>query len=375
MQALCQTLKDHGYETAGFSSPATALEELKKTEYDLLLTDLTMPEMDGITLLQAALESDPNLVGIIMTARGTTLHTAVEAMKSGASDYLLKPFDWEAIEPVLSRARSMRKLRLENAALLERVSERTAEIMTTNMELDAFAHSVSHDLRAPVRHISGFADLLAQEEPGLSEPGKRYLGLIRQATRHMSQLIDDLLSFSRNNRAELRRRRIDLNELLEKVILLVRPEMEGRNIVWKKHPLPTVAADLTLLQQVFINLILNAIKYTRKRDPAEIEIGAQAGKPGEVVIFIRDNGVGFDMKYVDRLFGMFQRLHKQEDFEGTGIGLANVRRIIARHGGRTWTEGTVNGGAVFYFSLPGDEGKSENEDGGLKMEKGKTKIG
>ncbi len=359
MRVLCQTLKDHGYETAGFSSSAAALEELKKTEYDLLLTDLTMPGMDGIALLQAALESDPNLVGIIMTARGTTIDTAVEAMKSGASDYLLKPFGWDAIEPVLSRALSVRKLRLENAALLHRVSERTAEIMTANMELDAFAHSVSHDLRAPVRHISGFSDLLAQQERDLSEQGKHYLALIRQATRHMAQLIDDLLSFSKSNRAEIRRRRVDLNEALEKAILQAHPEMEGRNILWKKHPLPTVTADTTLLQQVFSNLLLNAIKYTRKREEAEIEIGSQAGRLGEVVIFVRDNGVGFDMQYVDRLFGVFQRLHRQDDFEGTGIGLANVRRIITRHGGRTWAEGKVNGGAVFYFSLPVEAGKTD----------------
>lgn len=351
MRALCNTLSDHGFETAGFSSPRAALEELKKRPFDLLLSDLMMPEMDGIALLQSALKQDPNLVGIIMTGEGT-IATAVEAMKSGALDYILKPFKLSAILPVLSRALAVRQLRQENIRLQRRVTERTAQIEAANQELDAFAHSVSHDLRAPVRHIGGFTKILAQTEKGLSDQGKRYMGMIEEATKHMGQLIDDLLEFSRTSRTEIRRRKVNLNELLEKVLTDARPEMDGRNIVWKKNPLPEVEADASLLQQVFSNLILNAIKYSRPRNPAEIEIGQTEGQPDEVVVFVRDNGVGFDMNYASRLFGVFKRLHSDEEFEGTGVGLANVRRIISRHGGRTWAEGKVNEGATFYFSLP-----------------------
>ena len=351
MKALCDTLKDHGYETTGYVSAQAALKVLEQTTFDLLLTDLMMPEMDGISLLQAAKEKDANLVGIIMTGEGT-IATAVEAMKSGALDYILKPFRLKAILPVLDRALAVRRLRLENAALERRVRERTAELEAANRELEAFSYSVSHDLRAPLRHIDGFARLLAQSiGPTLSETDTRYLNLITGSTTQMSHLIDDLLEFSRMGRAEMRCAEVNLHDLLEKTIQGLQPEIEGRNIVWKKGSLPLVQADLSLLRQVFSNLLLNAVKYTRLRNPAEIEIGCKV-EAEEVVIFIRDNGVGFDMQYADKLFGVFQRLHSNEEFEGTGIGLANVRRIIARHGGRTWAEGKVDEGATFYFSLP-----------------------
>lgn len=350
MKALCNTLSDHDYETLGFSSAKAALTELQKTEIDLLLSDLMMPEMNGIELLGAALKKNPNIVCIIMTGEGT-IATAVEAMKSGALDYILKPFKLSAILPVLDRALAVRKLRMENVMLARRVEERTKELEQANKELEAFSYSVSHDLSAPLRHINGFAQLLAQSEQAFSEPGKRYLGLITNAARQMEQLIDDLLAFSRNSRAEMQQTKVDLQELLETILQDVEPETKGRNIIWKKNPLPSVQGDPSLLRQVFSNLILNAVKYTRTRDAAEIEIGCVDKIENETVIFVRDNGVGFDMKYVDKLFGVFQRLHSQDEFEGTGIGLANVRRIIARHGGRTWAEGRVNGGATFFVTL------------------------
>jgi two-component system sensor histidine kinase/response regulator len=352
MKALCNTLKDHGYETTGFSSAGAALKELHNTEFDLLLTDLMMPEMDGIALLQAALNKRPNLVGIIMTGEGT-ITTAVEAMKTGALDYILKPFKLSVILPVLARALSVRRLRLENAALQERVQERTVQLEAANHELDAFAHSVSHDLRAPLRRICGFAGLLEENESSLSENGKGYLDRIARCAKQMEQLIDGLLNFSRTSRTEIQRTEVNLDELVKKVIRDAQPETEGRKIVWKVNALPQALADPALLQQVFSNLILNAIKYSGPRNPAEIEIGSMtAGTIGEIVIFVRDNGVGFDMKYATKLFGVFQRLHRDDEFEGTGIGLANVRRIIARHGGRTWAEGRVGDGATFYFTLP-----------------------
>jgi light-regulated signal transduction histidine kinase (bacteriophytochrome) len=168
----------------------------------------------------------------------------------------------------------------------------------------------------------------------------------------MGLLIDDLLVFARMGRAEMRIARVDLTELLEETIRSLQPEMQQRNIIWKKGTLPVVMADPPMLRQVFVNLIANAIKYTRPRDPAEIEIGCYEGATGELTVFIRDNGVGFEMEYADKLFGVFQRLHRAEEFEGTGIGLANVRRIIIRHGGRTWAESRPGEGATFYFSLP-----------------------
>jgi two-component system, sensor histidine kinase and response regulator len=351
MKALCDTLKDRGFETTGLASAQAALRMMDEITFDLLLTDLMMPEMDGISLLQAAKQKDPNLVGIIMTGEGT-IATAVEAMKSGALDYILKPFKLRAILPVLERALAVRRLRLENAALERRVRERTAELEAANSELEAFSYSVSHDLRAPLRHINGFAELLAESvATTLSETDRHYLNLILNSVGKMSRLIDDLLDFSRMGRAEMRRTQVNLHDLVEKVIEELQPETEGRNIVWKKGLLPQVQADPSLLRQVFSNLLFNAIKYTRPRNPAEIEIGCKI-EPEETVIFVRDNGVGFDMQYADKLFGVFQRLHSEEEFEGTGIGLANVRRIIGRHGGRTWAQGKVNEGATFYFSLP-----------------------
>ena len=351
MKALCNTLKDHGYETMGFVSAKAALAELDKIGFDLLLSDLMMPEMSGIALLQAALQKDSNLVAIIMTGEGT-IATAVEAMKSGALDYILKPFKLSAILPVLDRALTVRRLRLENRALERRVQDRTAQLEASNKELEAFSYSVSHDLRAPLRHIGGFTSLLLQSESSISEKGRRHLDLIADAVKRMGQLIDDLLAFSRNSRVAMRYGPVNLQELVEQVIQNLKPEIEGRNIVWKKGALPQVQADESLIRQVFNNLLLNAAKYSRTRDPAEIEVGCVAGPAQEAVIFVRDNGVGFNMKYADKLFGVFQRLHRDDEFEGTGIGLANVRRIIVRHGGRTWAEGKVNGGATFYFALP-----------------------
>jgi two-component system, sensor histidine kinase and response regulator len=351
MKALCNTLQDHGYETTGFVSALAALKVMEETTFGLLLTDLMMPEMDGIALLQAARQKDHNLVGIIMTGEGT-ITTAVEAMKSGALDYILKPFKLKAMLPVLERALAVRRLRLENAELERCVRERTAELESANKELEAFSYSVSHDLRAPLRHIDGFATLLADSaQSALSEEGRHYLSLINKSSSQMSRLIDDLLDFSRLGRAEMRRTHVNLQELLEKVVEELQPETVGRNIVWKKGPLPMVQADPSLLRQVLINLLFNAVKYSRPRDPAEIEIGCRS-EAKETVIFVRDNGVGFDMRYAEKLFGVFQRLHSKEEFEGTGVGLANVRRIIARHGGRTWAEAKVDEGATFYFSLP-----------------------
>ncbi len=235
--------------------------------------------------------------------------------------------------------------------LNEDLRERTAQLETLNQELEAFSYSVSHDLRAPVRHINGFVDLLGKQNVGEDPKTQRYLGFITESARHMGQLVDDLLSFSRMARTEMTIGRVHLAQLVEDVRGELAGSCANRSIAWRVGDLPEVCGDTAMLRLVFVNLLANAVKYTGKQPAAEIEIGCQAGGE-EDVIFVRDNGVGFDMKYVDKLFGVFQRLHRNEEFEGTGIGLANVRRIIHRHGGRTWAEGTVDQGATIYFSLP-----------------------
>jgi len=244
------------------------------------------------------------------------------------------------------------EIRTLNTDLERRVALRTAELEATNKELEAFSYSVSHDLRAPVRHISGFADLLLRRTGAqLDELGNRYLGNIVDAAKRMGNLIDDLLMFSRMGREELQATTLPLDELVADVIRELEPEAQGRTVQWQVGALPVVHADPAMLRQVFTNLLSNALKYSAPRAEANIEIRTEE-LPGETVVSVRDNGVGFDMAYGAKLFGVFQRLHGADEFEGTGIGLANVRRIVHRHGGRTWAEGEVDRGATFYFSLP-----------------------
>jgi light-regulated signal transduction histidine kinase (bacteriophytochrome) len=233
------------------------------------------------------------------------------------------------------------------------VQERTAKLEELNKELEAFAYSVSHDLRAPLRHIDGFMELLQKKvEAALDEQGRHYMDTISNAAQKMGVLIDELLSFSRMVSHAIIKKQVDLGSLVRDILREFEPDTAGRNIDWGIGDLPVVNGDKAMLRAVLVNLISNALKYTRPRQKAQIEIGSLSGKNSETVIFVRDNGVGFDMAYGDKLFGVFQRLHRAEEFEGIGIGLANVRRIIVRHGGRVWAEGNVDRGARFYFSLP-----------------------
>jgi light-regulated signal transduction histidine kinase (bacteriophytochrome) len=226
-------------------------------------------------------------------------------------------------------------------------------LQIANRELEAFSYSVSHDLRAPLRHIDGYAALLSKAAgDALNDKARRYLQTISDSAKQMGQLIDDLLVFSRMGRQDMLHTTVSLNQLIKGVLHDLRLDLQGREISWTMHPLPTVSGDPVMLRQVFLNLVSNAIKFTATSPEAKIEIGVVQGSPSDVEIFVRDNGVGFDMQYVNKLFGVFQRLHRNDEFEGTGIGLANVRRIIHRHGGRTWAEGALGQGATFYFSLP-----------------------
>jgi PAS domain S-box-containing protein len=241
----------------------------------------------------------------------------------------------------------------EIQALNQELARRSLALEASNKELEAFAYSISHDLRAPLRHMAGFAELLRKgAAASLNEKGQRYLAVILEAANRMGNLIDDLLPFSRISRAEAHKSIVDLNELVQEVVAEVRRDATERNIIWKTDPLPACYGDRSMLRLAFVNLISNAVKFTRTRPQAEIEIGCTDQDGGDPVLFVRDNGVGFDVKYSNKLFGVFQRLHPQEAFEGTGIGLATVQRIVHRHNGRVWAEGKVDGGATFYFSLP-----------------------
>jgi signal transduction histidine kinase/FixJ family two-component response regulator len=521
MTALCNTLETEGYAATGFTSARQALEKLRERQFDLLLTDLMMPEMDGIALLRAAQEIDRDLAGIVMTGHGT-IDTAVKALRDGALDYVLKPFRLDNLLTVLTRALERRRLQTENIQLREtvsiyelsraitmglshdeiaertvaaaaqqsdagavcilvpttegrdlrvaglsgasaewsaeqrfaidapivrwvalareqlsawgvsndpeavfsppfpgaspgvalpivaggnfygilrfssltaqrrltpgqvkaldilastaatafeaaslltqlrtlnqelehRVRERTQELQAANADLEAFSYSVSHDLRAPLRVVDGFCQMFIDDfGAGIPQEGRRILDKARAGAIRMNQLIDDLLRFARFSRQPLQMRPVQMIALVRRVVTSFEDQLRGRSVQLQVAELPDCVGDGALLEQVFTNLLSNALKFTAARSHAHIEIGTSR-EAAEQVYFVKDNGVGFDMKYADRLFGVFQRLHSQSEFEGTGIGLSIVHRIVRRHGGRTWAESVPQEGATFYFSLP-----------------------
>jgi PAS domain S-box-containing protein len=245
----------------------------------------------------------------------------------------------------------------EIQSLNQELAKRSTELEAINKELEAFAYSVSHDLRAPLRHMAGYTELLQKKaSSALDQKSNHYITMMLESAKRMGNLIDDLLAFSRIGRAETQMTLVSLAQLVREAIAEVRQDTEGRNIAWKVGALPDLYGDRSMLRLVLVNLISNALKFTRTRTQAEIEIGCADGNRNELIVFVRDNGVGFDMKYVHKLFGVFQRLHPSDAFEGTGIGLATVQRIVHRHGGKVWAEGLVDRGATFYFSAPKPQG-------------------
>ena len=357
-QALCSTLRAEGYETIGFTSAHAAMAALPDRRCDLLLVDLNMPEMLGIDLLRSALQFDPSIVGVIMTGEATVTK-AVEAMKAGALDFILKPFNLSAILPVLARALHVRRLRLENAQLqrrtrehAEKLQEANRQLEAANKELAAFSHSVSHDLRGPLRTIDAMASLLLKSYSAiLPAEGQRFLTTMNLSVRRMNQLIDDLLRLSSLGHQALHPEQVDIAAMAQQVLDQLREEHPTREVGVRIGDLPQAVGDPALLNQVLVNLLSNAYKFTRRQDHALIEVGVQAADDGTPVYFVRDNGAGFDMAYAKRLFGVFQRLHRAEEYEGTGVGLSIVQRIIERHHGRIWAEAAVGRGATFFFTL------------------------
>lgn len=327
--------------------------------YGLYRTDTVTPFPPEQNPLARAIRGESCTTEMFVRNPELTQGAYIEAYAHPLNDASGKPRGGVvAFRDITLKRKAEQEIRTLNHELEQRVRQRTAQLEAANRELEAFSYSVSHDLRAPLRHISGFTKILVEDfGPTLPAEAQHHLERIEQGARRMGQLVDELLNLTRVGRQTLTMQGTGLNSVVHDVVTMLEPEMQGRKVEWKIADLPIVECDPILIRQVFQNLIGNALKYSRPRAHALIEIGhcEHEGKPA---IFIRDNGVGFNMKYADKLFGVFQRLHRAEEFEGTGVGLATVQRIVQKHGGRVWAEAELDRGATFYFTL-GDQGHAE----------------
>ena len=368
LDALEAVLESLGQRLIRATRGEEALRCVLENDFAVILLDVQMPGMSGIetaALIRARDRSRTTPI-IFLTGMMRTAEMVFSGYSAGAVDYLMKPLEPEvlrakvAVFVELDCARhDLEQEIAERVRIAEQVSElnialrqKNDDLLAANADLEAFCHSVSHDLRMPLRHIHSYISILeASAISKLNPEERRHVQTVQKAALRMTRLIDDLLAFSRIGRAAMHRQRIRMRELIDETFQDLAPDLTDRHIDWERHEIPDIVGDPQLLKQVWVNLLANAVKYTRPRDPARIEIGAEEADD-EIIYYVKDNGVGFNMQYADRLFGVFQRLHTEKDFEGTGVGLANVRRIVQRHGGRTWAEGAEGRGATVYFSLP-----------------------
>jgi signal transduction histidine kinase len=352
-EALSAMLQKQGYATTAFAKAGDALAALRQQSFDLSISELMMPDMDGVAFIKAAAEIDPDLVPVIITG-DESLPSAVDAIQNGAFDYVVKPLPPSVMPPVVSRALGVRRLRQEKRQAEELLRERTAELEQAYKELDGLAYSVSHDLRAPLRAIRGFSSILAEEYAAeFSADARELLDHVLEGAAEMELLLQDLLQLCRIGRQPLSKGLVEMTGLVNDVLDDLRTEQPERQVEIELQEICDAPGDRRLLKQAFLNLLSNAFKFTRDRERAVIQIGCAPDKR-ENVYFVRDNGAGFNMEYADKLFKPFQRLHRKEEFEGNGAGLAIVQRIINRHGGRIWAEATPGSGACFFFTLPAE---------------------
>jgi two-component system sensor histidine kinase/response regulator len=394
-------LEGESHNVLEASNGIEALQLLEVSAVDAIISDILMPNMDGYRLCRE-IRQDPRFAALPLILYTSTYNSPKDrqlAQTVGADCYLLKPAPTAAILKAIddamhgtsSRARDVAQpdenyvLKRYNEALVrkledtntelhhtldelrgaheqilamnrdleERVRQRTAALDAANRELESFSYSVSHDLRAPLRHVSGFVGLLEQRVASqLDEQNLDLLHRIGKSAKHMAQLVDNLLEFARVDKVKLRIVDVQLDVLARETIAELAVDTQGRDIEWIVHSLPQVRGDANLLRQVFVNLLANAVKYSRTRAHARIEIGCESIEAVGCTIFVRDNGVGFDSRRAGELFGVFKRLHSAKEFEGTGVGLAHAHRIVARHGGRIWAESAADVGATFRFTLP-----------------------
>ncbi len=354
LQALTDRLRTDGYRVWACGAAEQALALLadgQAADADLLLTDLRMPGIDGMGLLEQVRLSHPEIVAVLMTGHAS-IESAVAALQSGAFDYVVKPFRMATIRPVLARALETRRLRRQAAVLQRSLADRQARLEAANRELDAFAGRVAHDLRAPIHHMVGYAELLQPFVEGDGE-ARHYLTRLTEAGLRAEQIVEDLLRFARLADGPLQRAPVPLQRVVSSVCAAMAAQPAGNaRVQWRVGDLPVVLGDESLLGIVFTNLISNALKFSARRETPLIEIGGAAGE-GMCTVWVRDNGVGFDPAQAQRLFAAFERLHTQREFPGTGLGLCNVRRIVERHGGSIRAAAQPGQGACFTLELPG----------------------
>jgi two-component system, sensor histidine kinase and response regulator len=374
LHALQAVLEPLGQNLLVASSGTQALRQVLEHDFAVILLDVQMPDMSGIEAAAMIRERERSRTTPIIFLTGVvkTAEMMFKGYSAGAVDYLMKPViqgvlraKVEVFVELAQVRHSLQQEIVERARIAAEMSrlnmvleQRNEDLTAANGDLEAFSHSVSHDLRMPLRHIQAYVSMIEESALAKLNPEEqRRLKGVRDAAHRMSQLIDDLLAFSRIGRTAMRKVPVDLNALVQAVINELQPEVRSRKVEWKLQQLPYISGDRPLLHQVFLNLLANAVKYTRTRAATRIQVFA-VEQDDEIIVGVKDNGVGFDPAYSDKLFGVFQRLHSATDFEGTGVGLANVRRIVQRHGGRTWADSVLNEGATFYFSLPAPD-KSE----------------